>query len=208
MASTPTVPLTVNVPVDFRLKFIDVWPNDLSKNGGKGYGASLALTGELDGKPARIYPKGFLNRNIDKLVWAGVIEEGHYPHDPAEKYSIPVKTGEIRVVNSQPAGEKHAAFDILNVRGVAVPTKEKLNGHGSTPAATAPSGQVSGSVGAPAGAESEKPKMRDAYKALTQWVLTEITPLYENAGVPLTPEAAAACVQTLFIQAAQRGKID
>lgn len=57
-------------------------------------------------------------------------------------------------------------------------------------------------------APTEKPKMREAYKALTEWVLTDIAPLYKKAQIGMSPESAAACVQTLFIQASQRGKIE
>lgn len=116
-----TLKMTVNVPVDLQLKYIDVWPNDPDKDpAGKGYGASVALKGTVNGEEYRIYPKGFVNKTIEKLVNAGVIEDGHYQHDPAEKYSIPVKQGNIRIVNAQPAGERYANFDIQAVNGRAV----------------------------------------------------------------------------------------
>src|SRR4051812_17946537 len=117
---TRTLQLTVNVPVDMDIKYIDVWPNDPSKDtkNGKGFGASVALKGEVDGESVRVYPKGFVNRTIEKLVNFGVIEDGHYEHDPAEHYSIPVKSGRVRIINAQPQGEKYPNFDILEVGGI------------------------------------------------------------------------------------------
>lgn len=53
-----------------------------------------------------------------------------------------------------------------------------------------------------------KVPMRQAYKSLTEWTLKEISPLYEAAGIGLSPEAAAAITATLFINADKRGKID
>ena len=214
--STTTYKMTVNVPVDMKLEHIDVWPNDPSKNEGKGYGASLALTGQIKGQPSRIYPKGFLNKNIEKLVASEVIEDGHYELDPAEHYSIPAMEGHITVVNSQPAGERYANFDILEVirAGNGKPPVAKKDekkpvsiGHpGFLEGADAEDAAELQSKVAP-----EKPKKHqagDAYRALTLWVLSEIVPLYEKAELGLTAEAAAACVQTLFIQASQRGKIE
>lgn len=79
-----------------------------------------------------------------------------------------------------------------------------------TPAAAAPTGVSTGSVSQPVGAESAKPKMRDAYKSITEWVLKEVGPVYDEYfnTEAFTPEIAAACVQTLFIQACHAGKVE
>lgn len=57
---------------------------------------------------------------------------------------------------------------------------------------------------------AEKPKQRAAYKALTEWVLKEIVPLYdaEYGEGQCGPDVTAACVQTLFIQACKSGKVE
>lgn len=38
------------------------------------------------------------------------------------------------------------------------------------------------------------------YKKITAWVLSDIAPMYEKAGIGMSPESAAACAATLFIQ--------
>lgn len=55
---------------------------------------------------------------------------------------------------------------------------------------------------------SGKPKMREAYKSLTEWVIAEIAPLYAKADYGISPEGMAACVATLFIQACKSGKVE
>lgn len=79
----------------------------------------------------------------------------------------------------------------------------------------APNAQPSASNGKPPVSQvspdtTEKPKMREAYKSLTQWVVDEITPIYdaEFGNGEFTPADAAACVQTLFIQACKAGKVE
>lgn len=104
-----------NKPITMTIKYVDVWPNDTSKNEGKGYGASLALRGTVDGEDVRVYPKGFVDRNIQKLMQADVIELGQYDADPEAKYSIPVNDGEdIQLELEQPAGERYPAFVARN----------------------------------------------------------------------------------------------
>lgn len=62
-------------------------------------------------------------------------------------------------------------------------------------------------VSAPS-ADASKPKMRDAYKSLTEWVLAEIAPIYEERNFLFDSAVAAACTQTLFIQACKAGKVE
>lgn len=57
-------------------------------------------------------------------------------------------------------------------------------------------------------ADSAKPKMRDAYKDLTKWVMREILPLYAAEFDECGPDLVAACTQTLFIAAHKSGKFD
>lgn len=114
-----TKALTVNVPLRTKIKYIDVWPNDPSKNNGKGYGASLSLKDEAGD---RIYPKGFLDRNLETLRAAGVISSGDvYDDNPAEKYSIPVLHGDVEIYMEQPAGEKYARFAVKVIGGNGKP---------------------------------------------------------------------------------------
>lgn len=122
-AKTSTLQLTVNEPIEMEVLYIDVWPNDPSKDlkNHKGFGASVALKGLVAGEEVRVYPKGFANKTIEKLVKFDVIEDGHYEHDPAEHYSIPVKTANVRLGNMLPKGERYVNFDILAVYGPVAP---------------------------------------------------------------------------------------
>ncbi len=218
---TTTLKLTTNIPVDLDLKYIDVWPNDPSKNEGKGYGASISLKGTVDGEDVRIYPKGFVNKTIEKLVNYGVVEDGHYEHDPAEQYSIPFQQGNIRIVNAKPAGERYENFDILAVSGKATVATAK-------PAARTISLPIAPPKSPPSFANKPEAKLpeflrdqekQDAaelqkkigfdvstiqnqlalYQALTEFIVRDIAPIYEKGEVGMSPESAAASVQTLFI---------
>lgn len=113
-----------NVPITMTIKYVDVWPNDTTKNNGKGYGPSLSLRGTVNGQDCRVYPKGFLDRNLQRLMQANVIELGAYATDPEVKYSIPVLNGEdIQLELEQPAGEKYPAFIARNLKLFATPPK-------------------------------------------------------------------------------------
>lgn len=43
------------------------------------------------------------------------------------------------------------------------------------------------------------------YESITDYVLTKIAPRYQDAGIGLSPEATAAIVATLYIQASKNG---
>lgn len=120
---------TVNVPFVMQLKYIDLWPNDTTKNKGKGYGPSLALRGDIGGVDSRVYPKGFADANIDAMVNAGIIAAIDYDYDPTERYSIDVKDGDITITLSQPAGEKYAktVFSLTAQRSMVAPPPRKPN---------------------------------------------------------------------------------
>lgn len=140
---------TINVPFHMTLKYVDVWPNDPSKDPrGKGYGASLALRGDINGEDCRVYPKGFLDANLNAMVNAGIIaapESGDFDYDPAEKYSVKVRHADIVVTLSQPAGEKYA-MTVFSTNGVA-PVQ-------STPK---PTGKQPVNIGAPLPGEYDEP---------------------------------------------------
>jgi hypothetical protein len=215
-----TYQLTVNVPVDFDLKYIDVWPNDPTKDkvNGKGFGASVSLKGFVAGEEVRVYPKGFVNRTIEKLVNAGVVDDGHYQHDPAEKYSIKVKQGKLQIVNAQPSGEKYANFDVLLVDGKPVQAKPKVKAtappkipapsHSNVPDDQLPdylrdadaedNAALEEKVGVDLSAIQSKLAI---YQGITEWYLANIPPLYEKAKIGCSPESAAAGIHTLFITA-------
>lgn len=124
MSAPTTLQMAPNVPITMTIKYVDVWPNDTSKNNGKGYGPSLALRGTVDGQDCRVYPKGFLDRNLQRLMQADVIELGSYATDPEAKYSIPVNDGEdIQLELEQPAGEKYPAFVARNPKLFAIAPK-------------------------------------------------------------------------------------
>jgi hypothetical protein len=54
-------------------------------------------------------------------------------------------------------------------------------------------------------AKVSPPDKRVRYKALTEWVIREIEPLYRKADIGLSPEAAAAIVATIFISETRGG---
>jgi len=54
-------------------------------------------------------------------------------------------------------------------------------------------------------AKVNPPDKRARYKALTEWVIREIEPLYRKADIGLSPEAAAAIVATIFISETRGG---
>lgn len=64
--------------------------------------------------------------------------------------------------------------------------------------------ELAGKIGA------KKPTMREAYKQLTEWVISDIAPIYdtEYGEGAYTPDVVAACVATLFIQACHAGKVE
>jgi hypothetical protein len=144
---------TVNVPFHMTLKYIDVWPNDPSKDPkGKGYGASLALRGDINGEDSRVYPKGFLDANLRAMIDAGIIAVGTYSDDPTEKYSIPVKHADIVITLAQPAGERYA--------------NTTFSTNGTTPVqATKPNGKQPVNIGGPLPGEydDEPPHPAETY---------------------------------------------
>lgn len=67
-------------------------------------------------------------------------------------------------------------------------------------------------TGTPASAPSAdspaKPKMREAYKQLTEWVLKDVAPIYEENQMEFTGVVLAKCVDSLFREACNAGKVE
>lgn len=111
MATTQTkVTLAPNLPVRMQVRYVDVFENDLTKNGGKGYGASVRLKGTVNGEDAVCYPKGAAWAVLKALQAGGVVAPGEYDDDPAEKYSIPVANGDATLVLEHLPGDKYSNF--------------------------------------------------------------------------------------------------
>ena len=72
-----------------------------------------------------------------------------------------------------------------------------------------PQGAVTGkpAVQAPVAPPSPaKPESRDVtYLRITDWMLREVAPRYAKAGIPLSPEAAAAITATVWIDTRKHG---
>jgi hypothetical protein len=92
-------------------------------------------------------------------------------------------------------GEAPAEYAEL-LKGTAAPTpapQPSSNGNGSAPAA------------APTNGTAEREKYSTAYKRITEFVLTDIVPLYEAKKIPVTAEACHAMAATLFIGVTRNG---
>lgn len=84
---------------------------------------------------------------------------------------------------------------------------EKSSG-AEAPSQTAAGVSPPANVGAPPA--EPKPTMRVAYKQLTEWVISDILPIYDaefGNGV-CGPDVTAAITATLFIQACKSGKVE
>lgn len=214
---------TVNVAFAMKLRYIDVWPNNTEKNGGKGYGSQVAIRGEIDGVDQRVYLKGFTDANIDGMVNAGIIAATDYNYDPAEKYSIPVKSGDITVTASQPAGEKHAKMKFA-LNGPAAqatqaatpaPTQGKrLPGeddgyldsltNDEPPAVTKARAQLPTPAPHPGRSITASDKMHKAqseYEEALTFALTVVCPKITKHGITVDGAAVNAMCATLMIQA-------
>lgn len=207
---------TVNVPFQMQLKYIDVWPNDPSKNNGRGYGPSLALRGDINGVDSRVYPKGFCDANIDAMVNAGIIAADTYDYDPAEKYSIKVKNGDITITLSQPAGEKYAktvfALSEQGTLGSPSAPAVAVAPHRGTPKAlpgefdgfedeqtaelNAHTGRGTGNTTSP----SRGTIVAHNYAATLDWVLKNVVPKLSAADIPVDGAAVNSICATIIIQ--------
>lgn len=185
-----TKALAVNVPTRTKIRYIDVYPNDTSKNGGKGYGASLSLKDEAGD---RIYPKGFLDRNLETLRAAGVIASEVYDDNPTEKYSIPVLHGEVELCMEQPAGERYPKFTVKTIG---------TNGNGKPPVSREVPDVTDDKAYADALAQADGP---------TQW--DELYEKYRQCaeaaqqiwGTDVDGQSIVAATATLFISRMNKG---
>lgn len=216
-----TLPLAPNVPVAISLRYIDVWPNDMSKNNGKGFGASLALTGTVDGQDRRVYPKGFLDRNLGVLAAAGVIAPSSYDHDPAKKYSIPVLTPHVVVCMEQPAGERWPSFVVRDARGgqgagdgratsaapaapaapVAPPDPYRHPTPLETPRELAHHAPTSAPTPAPSETGGKLQQAARQYASTLTWVLDHVVPKLADRDIPCDAAGINAVVATILIRA-------
>lgn len=207
---------TINVPFHMTLKYVDVWPNDPSKDPkGKGYGASLALRGDIDGKDVRVYPKGFLDANLAAMANAGIIEtpqSGDFDNDPAEKYSIPVKHADIVVTLSQPAGERYAktTFSKDGATGPqteSAPQRSRPRNIGTLPGDEPPhpAESYSQTRSAPATKNdtSKITQVERQYEATLTWVLDSVVPRLSKADIPVDAAAINSIIATCMIQASK-----
>lgn len=189
-----------NVPVSMRVKFVDVYANDTSKNNGKGYGSQVAVKGEIGGETFTIYLKGFTNENVGQLVDAGVIAPNHYPHDPAEKYNIPVVGKDaVTLCLEQLAGMKYPKMRITGANGsTSVPSPRSTAPVASAMTPVKPA-YVQQDVGRLPGEENPFDEMVEKYAecvsaANSSWGINTIK-----------DEALVAAAATLFIERNRKG---
>ena len=138
MADRVKLAMDMNVPVTMRVKWCTVWPNDMSKNSGKGYGSSVNLTGTalVDGTwvDASLYAKGKTWQVLKALQTAGVITDNNKAwDDPAEKVTVPVNAdaGARVFVYQKKHGDTYANFFATDPDGtppVTAPKKENAVG--------------------------------------------------------------------------------
>jgi hypothetical protein len=205
--------MTVNVPVQMQIKYVDVYANDTTKNAGKGYGSQVAVKGTINGSTETIYLKGFTDANLSQLQSAGVIASGSYDADPAQKYNIPVSgKSAVTLVLNQPAGQKYPKLAITGDTPTPAPTS---NG---TPKSTAPVAsalsQNEHNVGWLPGDEVETggaPGSVTPFDGLLERYgecLTEAAGFGQRInklGIPIDGSAVAAIAATIFIARNQKG---
>lgn len=100
---------------------------------------------------------------------------------------------------------KQPDFKCKNYRvcdGVIWPPKPKIQPYPPIlhNAAAEDAAELAGKIGQP-----ERPKMREAYRDLTKWVISDIVPLYKNQ---IDASVVASITATLFIQACKFGKVE
>lgn len=184
------------------IKYVDVWPNDMSKNNGKGYGAAVSLRGIVDGEDVRVYPRGFVDRTLRTLIGADVIELGEYDDDPESKYAIDVLDGKkVQIMLDHPAGEKYSTFTALNLSRVTTPPKPGRETSQSRSGDDAqPYTQITATHTAPPEVKSTQ-RYLDAMK----FVVDKVVPVWEAGKVPYTAADINAATATVMIDHQRRG---
>jgi hypothetical protein len=205
--------MTVNVPVQMQIKYVDVYANDTTKNAGKGYGSQVAVKGAINGSTETIYLKGFTDANLSQLQSAGVIASGAFDADPAQKYNIPViGKHDVALVLNQPAGQKYPKLQITPATPIPTPAS---NG---TPKSTAPvasalsqnehyMGTLPGDeveTGAPPASPQWVPQGGSAHWLAYQEVLEKYVPAAIRAGAAVAVDVNALTYQ--LYEARRSGK--
>ena len=185
---------------------------------------------------ATVFLPGKVWAALKAFKMAGVIPNQDYNEEPqeGEEMPLPLNASEFELEYAKGASDKYANIKVTTLAGANAATRpaEKTNGSRPSTVASALSKnagrdftpeQFKGTLPEALRGQDEyeqnfadtvqgggvpKMPMRQAYKALTEWTLKEIAPLYEAAGIGLSPEAAAAITATLFINADKRGKIE
>ena len=96
------------------------------------------------------------------------------------------------------AGKTFVNIDKVTDEGTAGATSQGVGAR--SPAHDTPAAPTAAHPDSPAG------KGRAAiYLQITDWMLREVAPRYAKAGIPLSPEAAVACVATIWIDTRKHG---
>ena len=201
--------MDLNIPVTMRVKWCTVWPNDLSKNSGKGYGSSVNLTGTafVDGAwvDASLYAKGKTWQVLKALQSAGVITDNQKEwDDPAEKVTVPVNAdaGARVFVYQKKHGDTYANFFATDPDGtppVAAPKKQE-NAVGDLPGDPASAYRSETSEQK---ANTVVQKYRTLYESNTKWANT----LCGDLGIPVDAAAINAITYSMFATLKDRGLV-
>lgn len=190
-----TVKLADNIPVAIDVKYCDVFPP------GPQYpedGPRLRFKGVIDGaEDSVLYVSA--DHGLDALVEAGLlVKPPALTNIPEKGLSLKLVDRHITVLRSKGAGERRTILEIY-------PRDGRRPGRQAKPEA------LKGGNGAPAAAsttpEPTKASLGDAYLKTTRWVLTNVRPLYEGAGLTFPSETCRAIVATLLIDARDRGAL-
>ena len=96
-------------------------------------------------------------------------------------------------------------WNLDKASAATAPSGKQPHSHSNTPNASLPDylrdEDATQTAALHAKVNGTKESDTDLYKRITQFVLSDIAPMYESAQIGLSPEAAAACAATLFIQA-------
>lgn len=210
MAVMDKIQLAPNVPARMTIRYVDVYPNDTTKNNGQGYGASVRLKGTAaDGGEAVCYPKGKAWAVLKALVAGGVVAPGEYDDDPEKSYSIGVVNGDAELVLEQKPGEKYANFKATAAGALAPPAPAPVRA-GTKESHKEPhseGGPLPYEVPADAAGTPTAPDFAalvDRYEECFGVALSQAN-VAKQRGLPLTGEAIAAVAATLFIERNRRG---
>lgn len=203
MGKPIVVKLADNVPITMKAKYADIFPGE--------HGPQLGFKGAIKGgaPDARIYMDA--GGALRELEACGAIEGPPRNYDPE---NIPEKGLDLRmgtkvltIVREKPAGstKSHLKITLVNTSGSAPAAKPAAQpAQPSQQRQPAPAEQVAPANGN--GNGNGHPEKGSTYKRITEFVLSDIKPLYENAGLPIDADVMSRCVQTLYIQAMEKAR--